>query len=144
MRPYAPAPLSASAVTAASLAAYVLTELKKLGEVTRVGERERIGSVTLRAPAVSAYRVLPSDALVRVDALFAPVTVVLPLASLVVGNRVTVKRLNSAGSDVTVETSGADLIDGAPSVTLAAPAESITVVAVRDGTTFTWDITGTT
>lgn len=141
MRPYAPAPLQASAVSTTTLAAYVLTELKKVGEVTRTAERELVGSVTLVAPTVSAYRVLPADGLVRVDALFAPVTVTLPLASLVVGNRFTIKRLNSAGSDVTVEASGADLIDGAASVTLTTQYERITVVAVRDGTDFTWDLT---
>lgn len=142
MRPYTPQPLAADGITLPRLAAYLLTELKKLGELTRFGERERIGSVTVRAPAVSDYRVLASDALVRVDALFAPVTVTLPLASLVIGNRVTVKRLNSAGSAVTV--AGADLLDGAATVTLAAQYDSVTVVAIRDGTAFTWDITGTT
>lgn len=143
MRPYAPSPLAANAVSATSLAAYVLTELKKLGEGTRTPERERVGSVTVTAPGVAEYRVLASDALVRVDALFAPVTVTLPLASLVVGNRVTVKRLNVAGSAVTLAASGTDLIDGSATAALSAGYDVVTVVAVRNGTEFTWDITGT-
>lgn len=140
MKPYAPGPLAANAVDAGRLAAYTLTELKKIAELTRTAERELVGSVTVRSPGTADYRVLPSDALVRVDALFAPVTVTLPVASVVVGNRFTVKRLNSAGSAVTVAANGSDLIDGVSTKTLTTQYERITVVAVRDGTSTSWDV----
>ena len=136
MRPYQPGPLEASAISLPGLAAYVFTELKKLATMSRTPERELVGSVTVSID----YAASPGDAVVRVDATGNPVTVTLPLASSVVGQRMTVKRLNGGSNDVTVAASGSDLIDGAADVTLAAQYDTVTVVSVRDGTDYSWDI----
>lgn len=136
MGPYHPRPLATTAVTTAQLATFTLDELRRLSVLTRRGERDLVGSVTVTV----AYRVLPNDALVRANATGGAFTVTLPAASAVVGQRVTVKRLNAGANAVTVSAQGTDTIDGAASASLTAQYQAVTVVAWQSGTTYGWDI----
>lgn len=132
--PYNPGPLEPASISLAGLGAYVLTELRKLAALSKTAERDTAGSTTV----TSNYTIRPSDAVVRADATGGAITLTLPAAQSMVGNRVTVKRLNSGANLVTL--SAADLIDGSATAVLASQYARVTVLGVRDGTDVSYDI----
>lgn len=133
MQPYRPdsfddALFDEEPISPSELAAYVVAELGKIGTLSKKPERDLVGSITV----TGGYMVRSSDAVVLVDATSGPITITLPVASSMVGNRVTIKRLNAGGNAVTAVRSGTDTIDGATDVVLTSQYERVTVIACRD------------
>lgn len=68
----------------------------------------------------SPYTVLLTDGVILADAVGGAITVGLPAAAAVKGRTLVVKRLNGGGNAVTLDGSGAETIDGAATLALAA------------------------
>lgn len=80
----------------------------------------------------AAYPMADNDDMVIADATSAAFSVTLPTAVGKTGVRKTVKRINSAANNVTVDTTGGQTIDGAATSVLTTQHAKVTVIS--DGT----------
>lgn len=131
---------------ASRTSAFLVKTVNNAGAVT---ERLRVGGLATKlsgglqlakAAKTSNYTMLESDTAITSDSTGGAVTITLPPATLT-GHIVHVKRIDASANNTTVSRAGADTIEGANTVTLAAQYESVTLIA--DGTA-TWYIIATT
>jgi hypothetical protein len=83
-------------------------------------------------------RLLPTDALLLVDAALKPLVVALPLARDVAGRGFIVKKIDASPNTVTLAGSGEDLVEGQKNVVLTTPNQFVELVS--DGTSRYWII----
>lgn len=111
-------------------------DLARGQSITLIAQYDNTGSfwqvVSLNPPELSArpfatktanYTMTVDDSIIYADATSGNVTITLPLANVDGTTRTavkTVKRIDSSGSTVTINTSGTDTIDGAATTTLGA------------------------
>lgn len=84
----------------------------------------------------AAYTALGTDYVIRADATGAAFTVTLPPAADVKKRTYQVKKVDVSANAVTVDASGAELIDGAATFSLAAAYDAVTLYSNGTG----WDV----
>jgi len=100
------------------------------GAITNLGAKAFLDTVVTKVFADSPYSVTATDEVVLADATAGAITVNLPTPTS--GRRLNVKKIDSSANVVTVDTPGAETIDGAATFPLASQYDSVTLVS--DGT----------
>ncbi|MCW2405035.1 hypothetical protein M2336_001664 [Sphingobium sp. B1D7B] len=95
------------------------------------GLNRRLGTFGSTALYDGNAPVADTDYLVQVDATSGPVVISLPTASP--GRQMVIKKIDASGNVVTVEADGADLIDGAASLSISTQWQSYTLMGVSGG-----------
>lgn len=83
-------------------------------------------------PFLAADKILPSDRMILANATAGPFTIALPPAAESQGREIIIKKVDFTGNVVTIDPSGAEVIDWAGTATLSATNEKKAIVC--DGT----------
>lgn len=98
------------------------------GILPQVSGAARYSPVQIAA-AQSPYSVASGDVFINANAVAGAITVNLPTAAAGQGREITIKKIDAGVNVVTVEADGAETIDGAANVPLAAQWDVVTVVS---------------
>lgn len=87
------------------------------------------GILTAVATKTADYTAAAEDRVLLIDASVAARTITLPAAAAHTGREYIIKKIDTSANKVTVDPNAAELIDGAPTYTLTAPYESVTITS---------------